>query len=295
MATIVASARRPANPSQGSTAELSIRLLALLEKMTDRADPDDVHKLRTTVRRVEVRLVHCPPKVAKSLRSLRKQAGKVRDIDVHLELLKVPLFTAPAPVGKAARVRDQLRSALNSKRTRHEDSLLYLVADVAPRLESKLPRVVRQSDVPEPDASTARQRTAEARQQFLQWTRSIPEAGAQLHRLRIDTKKLRYSLEPLSAFAEAAEMADRLKQVQDAIGSWHDWATLLELACQQLRSPNSEPAYAALEGRVTREFNKARRIAERVRQWMESAEQGAKPTAPASRGNSSQNLLRKAG
>ena len=291
MATTVASARRPANPSQGSTAELSIRLLALLEKMTDQADPDDVHKLRTTVRRVEVRLAHCPPKVAKSLRSLRKQAGNVRDIDVHLELLKASLFTAPAPVGKAFSVRDQLRSALKSKRTRHEDSLLRLVADAAPLLESKLPKVVRQSAVPKPDAYTASQRTAEARQRFLQWTRSIPEAGAQLHRLRIDAKKLRYSLEPLSAFADAAEMADRLKQVQDAIGSWHDWATLLELACRELDSPNSEPAYAALEARVTREFNKAHRTAERVRQRMESAI----PAAPASRGNSSQNMLRKAG
>jgi len=259
--------------------------------MTDQADPDDVHKLRTTVRRVEVRLTHCPPKVAKSLRSLRKQAGKVRDIDVHLDLLKAPLFTAPAPAGGAASVRDQLRGALKSKRTRHEDSLLHLVGDAAPLLESKLPKVVRQSAVPEPDASNVRQRTAEARQRFLQWTRNIPEAGAQLHRLRIDAKKLRYSLEPLSAFAEAAEMADRLKQVQDAIGSWHDWATLLELACRELGSPNSEPAYAALEARVTREFNKAHRTTERVRHWMESA----KPAAPASRVNSSQNMLRKAG
>jgi CHAD domain-containing protein len=259
--------------------------------MTDQADPDDVHKLRTTVRRVEVRLVPCPPKVAKSLRSLRKQAGKVRDIDVHFELLKASLFTPPAPVGQASSVRDQLRSALKTKRMRHEHSLLRLVADAAPLLESKLPRVVRQSAVPEPDASTARQRTAEARQRFLQWTRSIPEAGAQLHRLRIDAKKLRYSLEPLSAFAEAAEMADRLKQVQDAIGSWHDWATLLELASRELGSPNSEPVYAALEERVTREFNKAHRTAERVRQWIESAN----PAAPASRGNSSQNMLRKAG
>jgi CHAD domain-containing protein len=270
---------------------LSVRLLALLEKMTDHADPDDVHKLRTTVRRLEVRLVHRPPKVAKSLRSLRKRAGKVRDIDVHLELLKASLFTAPAPIGKASSVRDQLRSALKSKRTRHEDSLLRLVADAAPLLESKLPKAVRQSAVPEPDASTASQRTAEARQRFLQWTRSIPEAGAQLHRLRIDAKKLRYSLEPLSAFVEAAEMVDRLKQVQDAIGSWHDWATLLELANRELDSPDSEPAYAALEGRVTREFNKAHRIGERVRQWMESA----KPAASALHGNSSQNMLRKAG
>jgi len=265
---------------------LSIRLLALLDKMTDEASPDDVHKLRTSVRRVEVRLGRCPAKIAKPLRSLRKKAGKVRDIDVHLELLNSALFTGPA-----ASVREDLRRILNSKRARHQDSLLKLTADAAPLVGSRLPKVVKHAPAETPNARAAQLATAEARRQFLQWTEKIPEAGEPLHRLRIDTKKLRYSLEPLSAFADAAEMAARLKQVQDSIGSWHDWATLLDLAGRELGSASSESAFAALEARTTREFRKARRTAERVREWMASA----KPVASVPRANTSQRLIRKAG
>lgn len=287
-----ASTSGTANPTQGSTAELTIRLLALLEKMTGEASSDDVHKLRTSVRRIEVRLGHCSPKVAKSLRALRKKAGKVRDIDVHLGLLKSSLFTpATKSAAIASSVRDELRRILNSNRERDQKSLLRLVARAAPLLESRLPKAVHRAIRPEPDAAAARQLTISARRHYLQWTHSIPDAGAPLHRLRIDAKKLRYSLEPLAAFPDASEMAEHLKQVQDAIGSWHDWATLLELAGQKLRSASSESAFAALEARTTREFNKAHRTAERVRQWMIVTKSPASPT----RGHSSPYLVRKAG
>ena len=272
-------------------AELSVRLLALLGKMADKGDEEDVHKLRTTVRRLEVQLGQCPPKIAKSLKSLRRKAGKVRDVDVHLGLLRSSLFTGPAAAPNAAAVCDKLRRALESERERHVESLLRVVEDAAPLLEARLPKVVQHAAKPEPGARAAHHFTNAARLKFLQWTRSIPEEGAPLHRLRIDAKKLRYSLEPLSAFAESAEVAEHLKQVQDAIGTWHDWATLLELAGRELGSGASEPAYAAMEVRTTREFLKARRTAERVRQWMIAA----KPAAAARRGSSSQTLIRKAG
>jgi CHAD domain-containing protein len=272
-------------------AELSVRLLALLGKMADKGDEEDVHKLRTTVRRLEVQLGQCPSKIAKSLKSLRRKAGKVRDVDVHLGLLRSSLFTGPAAAPNAAAVCDKLRRALESERERHVESLLRVVEDAAPLLEARLPKVVQHAAKPEPGARAAHHFTNAARLKFLQWTRSIPEEGAPLHRLRIDAKKLRYSLEPLSAFAESAEVAEHLKQVQDAIGTWHDWATLLELAGRELGSGASEPAYAAMEVRTTREFLKARHTAERVRQWMIAA----KPAAAARRGSSSQTLIRKAG
>lgn len=259
--------------------------------MVDKAAAEDVHKLRTTVRRLEVQLGPCPPKVAKSLKSLRRKAGRVRDIDVHLELLKSALFRGRTAAPSAAIVCDKLHRALESQRKRHLESLIRVVADAAPLLESRLPRVVHRAAKPMPTARSAHQFTSAARQRFLQWTRSIPEEGAPLHRLRIDAKKLRYSLEPLSAFAESAETAKQLKQVQDAIGRWHDWATLLELATHELGSPASEPAYAAMEVRTMREFNKARGIAERVRLWMSAA----KPAATLTRGTPTLTLIRKAG
>ena len=117
-------------------AELSVRLLALLGKMADKGDEEDVHKLRTTVRRLEVQLGQCPSKIAKSLKSLRRKAGKVRDVDVHLGLLRSSLFTGPAAAPNAAAVCDKLRRALESERERHVEALLRVVEDAAPLLEA---------------------------------------------------------------------------------------------------------------------------------------------------------------
>jgi len=128
-------------------AELSVRLLALLGKMADKGDEEDVHKLRTTVRRLEVQLGQCPPKIAKSLKSLRRKAGKVRDVDVHLGLLRSSLFTGPAAAPNAAAVCDKLRRALESERERHVESLLRVVEDAAPLLEARLPKVVQHAAI----------------------------------------------------------------------------------------------------------------------------------------------------
>src|ERR1019366_278679 len=149
---------------------LSIRLLALLEKVSARAGTEDVHRLRTTVRRLEVQL-GAPPakvanrgankvanKVAKSLKALRRKAGKVRDIDVHLGLLKPPrLSPSPARRPRAsappearpqpwaqpwAQSQDKLRQILQHKRGRQLGALRRLVAEAAPLLESRLPALV---------------------------------------------------------------------------------------------------------------------------------------------------------
>jgi CHAD domain-containing protein len=290
VATKLADTQGATVPDLGSTSELGIRLLALLEKMPDDASADNVHKLRTTVRRLEVHLGEAPQRIAYSLKSLRKKAGHVRDIDVHLGLLDSQLFTGPRSASHAA-VREELREALNARRKRYVKMLLRVVKDAAPVLEARLSKVIRRAPAHDLAAASVRQTLAEARERYLQWTNSVPEQGAQLHRLRIDIKKLRYSLEPLSAFPDAAAMAGRFKQVQDAIGLWHDWATLLDIAGRELGSPASEPAYAAMEAQTTREFHKARRAAERVRKWFS----GAKPAASAPRTAASHIMLRKAG
>jgi CHAD domain-containing protein len=271
---------------------LSSRLLALLKKMPESASAEDVHRFRTTLRRLEVHLGKCPSKIAKSLRKLRKRAGKVRDTDVHLLLLKSSLFARSLSGGRTpVDSREKLRKALGAKREHDLSSLRRLIAAAAPSLEAKLPGLAGSAERPEPGIQQAAQLTAQARGGFLQWTRNIPEESEQLHRLRISTKKLRYSLEPLEAFPLSAELAAHLRQVQDAIGNWHDWATLLQLAGRELGPSGSDPAYAALEARTGREYRKARRIAQDVRQWMIAV----KPVASAEGGNSTQPIIRKAG
>ncbi len=295
-------------PTEITPAVLSIWLLALLERIPgerhrppDRApaarhgaiparhsEKQDVHRLRTTVRRLEVQLSNPPAKVAKSLKALRREAGKVRDIDVHLGLLKSSLLPrlavrgriSPSAGSSGVRVspaQQELREILEERRDRHLASLRDLVTEVRPLLEARLPALVELASSGTPSARQAHQQASLACNRFLQWTRTIPEDPARLHRLRINAKKLRYSMEPLQAFDEAAELAGKFKQVQDAIGTWHDWTTLHELAERRLDSADAEPLFAALSARTEREYRKARRVARSVRAWII----GHKPVASA--------------
>ena len=294
-----------ANPSEINPATLSIGLLALLEAVSRRAGKRDVHHLRTTVRRLEVQLGPPPAKIAKLLKKLRKKAGKVRDIDVHLDLLEAPLVSArgrSASDSPEARAQEKLRSVLQKKRARQRSALRAVVEQFAPLLQAQLPELVQPLSRPALTLQEARRRASRARRRFMRWTHSIPDQEQRLHQLRIRTKKERYLLEPLRNCEEAMEVAERFKQVQDAIGEWHDWATLAELAERFLgdstkdsstkaakdssikdSSKDSSGAAAvlhALHARVGREYRRARRSAKSARSWMT----GRKASSPAAAG-----------
>lgn len=273
---------------------VSILLLALLERTSRRASKKDVHRLRTTVRRLEVRLTAAPSKIANSLKKLRKKAGKVRDLDVHLDLLQPPLLDGRKLSGAAdSRLRPQaeLRSILQKRRDRQRRALRALAKQSAPLLERRLPELIEGRTAPAVAVEHARQLASRARQRFLQMTKTIPEDEQRLHRLRIETKKLRYSLEPLQSFEQAAELAEKFRQVQDAIGDWHDWVTLEQLAQKRLRASDAAPVLAALHARVGREFRRCRRSAQSVRSWI----MGSRPALPAATAAAGPRLVRKAG
>jgi len=280
-----------AKTNRTSAAALSSRLLSLLEKSPARKQ--DVHLLRTTIRRLEVRLGNTPSKVAKTLKDLRRKAGRVRDIDVHLGLLKSPLLSkSSATRDRASAMQDELRQVLKAKRERHLDSLRDTVAAAAPLLQARLPLLAAHSTLGvSTPARDAHRQAIQARDHFLQWTRPVPEEDDKLHQLRIRTKKLRYSLEPLEAFPECVELAAKLKHVQDAIGRWHDWATLSQLAQHELHSGEAEPLCAALSRRSGSQYRRARRAAESARSWMA----GGKPAAAVSAVTNSMKRIHKAG
>lgn len=245
-----------------NAAVLTVSLLALLQKLPDHSGKISVHRLRTTVRRLEARLGKCPPKIARALKSLRKRAGKIRDLDVHCGLLKPTLLPRTQANREAL---SQLRHILAQKRDRHLKSLHNVVAEAAPLLIEKLPLLAEKASATISGVDEPGTRVERARRRYLQWTRSVPDDPERLHRLRINTKKLRYSLESLADSTDATELVAKFKQVQDAIGSWHDWTTLSQLAERKLDSHESEPLRAVLHARSEREYSKARRTATIVR------------------------------
>ncbi|MGH9483298.1 MAG: CHAD domain-containing protein, partial [Terriglobales bacterium] len=82
-----------ADPLRARTGAVISRLARLLPQAARHPQPDVVHRLRTHIRRAEALLgVHPPaqtdPKLCKQLQKLRRRAGRVRDLDVHLGLLR---------------------------------------------------------------------------------------------------------------------------------------------------------------------------------------------------------------
>lgn len=239
-------------------------LVNVVEDLGDEPSAGRVHELRTTIRRVETLLPaedesRPERKLRKQLDRIRKRAGKVRDVDVHLKALRsVPRTIAPE-------ARDEVREALRKARDKRQRRLARAVADERDRgLVKRLRRVIaRAAGVLHDDAKAAAV-VADVLGAFDRLVAdAAPLGAANLHQLRIATKRLRYRVEPFMADTEAARVVAELKRVQDAIGAWHDWATLEERTVDVLGDAAS-PLVAAVRARTAVELAKATRATERV-------------------------------
>lgn len=222
----------------------SIRDLAkILEQLSQESTAKDVHRLRTTIRRVQSRLDLSGledgekyGKVLKKLRTVFKRAGKVRDADIHLSILK--------DIRAGNGDREELRASLEERRQR---SLARLVKEkkglagkkTRERLQAILQGLgrtvekLRQEEV----LMAARNELAKLAEGFSGKDLEDPDT---LHALRIMVKRARYKAEVAAeTSAEAAALVEGLKQVQDAIGDWHDHNILHGLAGEEAASPQS--------------------------------------------------------
>src|SRR5205823_12280361 len=100
-------------------------LSGAISKVTGKPAPKVVHRLRTTIRRIESLVSYSHPDLKKKLErslekmaDLRKRAGKVRDLDVQIDLLKT--------LGNGSTVRRDrktLAAVLEKKRERQAKRL----------------------------------------------------------------------------------------------------------------------------------------------------------------------------
>lgn len=257
---------------------LAARLLEIAVGMRRESSAGDVHKLRTTLRRLEVAL---KPALAASggdqlhrkLAKLRKAAGATRDIDVHLEALATLDSPSIAPA------RDAMCKLLSRSRRKHEARLVRLVgAALDGGLQEGLTLTAAAATPGEAAHPAAIMRSAAHRYSNL--TRTIPESGSELHALRIAAKRLRYELEPFApeegsramnpTQARARKMVAEFKRVQDAIGTWHDWATLSEEAEERLPQPRAAEFRGALRAVEREKLHLAQRAAAEARWRLES-------------------------
>lgn len=216
---------------KGLTGDLS----EVVSKLTQEVTPKNVHRLRTTVRRIESLVSYANPDLTKKLErtlerlaDLRRRAGKVRDIDVQVELLD------QLGNGSTAKDRKMLLTVLDKKRDRQSRRLVSLLkkfADV--KLFSRLERIAEKAGTGPSESNRPLAPLEAARSQLAVMAGAVarqPLKPSRLHDARIQVKKIRYLAELAEESAEQKGFIANLKAAQNAIGAWHDWEELTRLA-----------------------------------------------------------------
>jgi len=218
-------------PIKGLTKDLA----KTVSKLSDGATPKNVHRLRTTIRRIESLVSYAHPELGKklersleTLEDLRKRAGKVRTIDVQRKLLD------KIGNGSTARDRKLLLEILDKKR---EKQVARLSSALARQADSKFfSRMDRVAEKVALGSSVQGQILAPLEEARLQLARLAADFSARqtirtnrLHEARIALKKIRYLAELAKDSPEGKVFVDEIKAVQDTLGEWHDWEDLARL------------------------------------------------------------------
>jgi CHAD domain-containing protein len=219
------------------------KLRKLLRKAPKRPAPEQVHSLRTNIRRLETAFdaLGCDPsrgdrRMLRDLGRVRRRAGKIRDMDVFtadLVSLHVPREEdcAVELVQLLGFQRYQHAKRLHTAMQRDGKVLGRRVKRATARLKKRIFKLSQDSRdsrywPPAEAAATAIQLSGE-----LKSPSTLNRNN--LHPYRLKVKKLRDVLQLAEKPAEQ-DFIDTLGEVKDAIGDWHDWQELAAIAADLL-------------------------------------------------------------
>jgi CHAD domain-containing protein len=225
------------------------RFVTLVPKFLLSDDPDTIHDLRVWSRRLQqsLRIILAEAKspasrkVVRTLRRVRRALGSCRNLDVNIDLARQRSREAQSPILREGwetletylkKNRESLLASARKEVAKHDLVTFIerarkavaradLDADPTPRLETAMARSMSEWD--------EAYRLAEE-------SRSI----ANLHAWRIATKRLRYRAELLvnSGSVVSPPLVEDLKDIQAALGDWHDRCVFLESAAAFLARQN---------------------------------------------------------
>jgi len=272
-------AGQPTTPPPGAGDDLQTSARAVLrerlrrvERQLRRLEPSDhsptpqaqhVHRLRVAIRRADAGMAafrgvfgHGPWKRTRNaLRSVRQAAGAVRQVDVHLAMLRHERGDADAPL--AASVEGLMR-VLRKDRRAAVRRLDRELGSVTPRCLRRLRRRLLASEsgaaiegAPSTLAELSSRVGAELSQR-LQASRLDVSAGLEgLHRVRLLCKRVRYSVEVFAPCLDRLALADAseaLTRVQDRLGAINDLHELV--SCIDALAPVLGPPPIIARGAV---------------------------------------------
>ena len=218
--------------------EHATSLEAAMQLTLGRPKKEAVHRLRTTIRRMEAQLEllklladdeprlagfpHHAKKVGKLLKRVRRAAGEVRDLDVQRALVKEAV--ADGIKKRASQEAKDLRSTLKHQR---EHDAEVLIDELKAQGDQLGPRLQRLLESLEPVAAiqlSSKRLAVLVRDWYTARATSADSTEDGLHTRRKAAKLARYMLEN----AHPA-LARQFEELQELGGHWHDALQLQRL------------------------------------------------------------------
>ena len=210
------------------------KLRNLVKKLPRNPTPEEIHLLRTRVRRLEVELqasgLDAQRKekwLLKQFARIRKRAGKVRDMDVltaHLSTVRVN--------GKLDCLI-QLFEYLGAKRYEKAERLHQIVNKHCDTINKRLKKIARVLEKRMGKSSAANAATRAAMQSSAELATYGSLNRGNLHEFRLKLKELRDILQ-MGEETRKEEFVESLGTIKDEIGEWHDWEELNSIAAKKL-------------------------------------------------------------
>ena len=219
------------------------KLRKILKKAPKRPTPGEIHELRTRIRRFEttVEALALSSKrneraLLRRLKRIRKRAGKIRDMDV------LTWHLSSAQVAKEQDCVVQLLEYLGARRYKEVGRLKQIIRKDGStarwrlkRTSGRLAELVGENnkELSDQQAPARAEATAAALQHSEElMTPEILNRG-NLHPYRLKVKQLRDVLRMAANDADE-KFVNKLGEVKDSIGEWHDWEELIAIAAKVL-------------------------------------------------------------
>lgn len=234
---------------------LEVRLLACQARLSARTDPEALHDLRTTVRRL--RSLLRPLRGLPGVEQLEAAASRVGDLTTPLrdrEVLAAYLLEHDQPEAAHRRMA-QMAEAYPAVATSPEVAQLLMILDAFPRF---LRASQRQGLV-----KGLRQRIEKRlAKQWKKLDKALHDPAHDRHRLRLLIKRVRYGIEAYPELDRLPKTAmPRLKSAQGALGDWHDCLQWLAMAEQET---DLQPCVAAWKTAMAKAEGRADRVLDKL-------------------------------
>jgi len=208
------------------------RLLASIANLRQQPTSKGAHFYRTSLRRFQawsdVFHPHIDPEQRQALKfldKLRRATGKLRDSEVHLDLLE-------GVAGVKGKGRKQLEKRLKARKKSYSKKLKSILRDPILKGIWRVLRVLDESPAQPTEPSHPIEGSAQlALQEYRAFVQRRGRLSAEnLHEYRLECKRFRYTAELSGETPEGETLIAAWKGVQDVIGEWHDYLTLSEVA-----------------------------------------------------------------